>query len=80
MEPLLRDMTFLTHSLSAHHLTSEDMSQLSFSLGHIENIISDDCSFAMTYWSHVKITNSAFSRPRQNEIPSLHILRYENGI
>ena len=61
-EPALRDMTFLTPALSAIHLTSADMSQLSFSLGHIENPICEDTSFAMTHWSHVKVTAANYIR------------------
>lgn len=61
-EPALRDMGFLTSALSAIHLTSADMSQLSFSLGHIENLICEDTSFAMTHWSHVKVTTTNYIR------------------
>ena len=61
-EPTLRSMTFLSPALSALHLTSADMSQLSFSLGHIENLICEDSSFAMTHWSHVKVTAGNYIR------------------
>jgi uncharacterized protein YjbI with pentapeptide repeats len=62
MEPTLRDLTFLSQSISALHLRSADMSQLSFSLGHVENLICEDTSFAMTHWSHVKISAASFTR------------------
>ena len=61
-EPTLKDLTFLTSALSALRLSSADLSQLSFSLGHMENLDCRDTSFAMTYWSHVKVTGSTFSR------------------
>lgn len=62
VEPILQNQTFLTHSLSGTHLKSADMSQLSFNLGHIENPICEDINFAMTHWSHVKITAASFTR------------------
>jgi len=60
-EPRLRDSTFVTPSLSALHLKSADMSQLSLSLGHIENLTCEDTSFAMSHWSHVKVTAGQFT-------------------
>jgi len=60
LEPTLREATFLTPSLSGLRLKSADMSQLCFSMGHMENLISEDTSFAMTYWSHVKISGANF--------------------
>ncbi len=62
MDPILRRHTFLTSSLSAIHLSSADMSQLSFSLGHIENSIFENSSFAMTHWSHVKFSHGHLYR------------------
>lgn len=62
IEPTLRGLTFLTHTLSALHLKFADMSQLSFSIGHIENLICEETSFAMTHWSHVKISTANFTR------------------
>jgi len=61
-EPTLQDLTFMTPALSALRLTSAELCQLSFSLGHMENLDCRDTSFAMTYWSHVKVTGSTFSR------------------
>ena len=61
-EASLRETTFLSPALSALKLSSADMSQLSFSLGHIENIICDGTNFAMTFWSHVRLTTSKFTR------------------
>ena len=62
IEPTLRDLTFLSQTISALHLKSADMSQLSFSFGHIENLNCEDTSFAMTHWSHVKLTAASFAR------------------
>ena len=62
IEPTLRDLSFLTQTLSALHLKTADMSQLSFSLGHVQNLICEDSSFAMTHWSHVKLSSSSFAR------------------
>ncbi|MEP3655763.1 MAG: pentapeptide repeat-containing protein [Litorimonas sp.] len=62
IEPSLTQQTFLTHSLSAIHFKSADMSQLSFSIGHIESPICEDSNFAMTHWSHVKVTKGNFIR------------------
>lgn len=62
MEPTLRDLSFLSQSVSALHLKSADMSQLSFGLGHVENLMCEDTSFAMTHWSHVKISAARFTR------------------
>ena len=59
-EPQLQHSTFLTPSLSALHFNSADLSQLSFSIGHIQSISCQKTSFAMTYWSHVKISESNF--------------------
>lgn len=62
IEPTLQNQTLLTPSLSATHLKSADMRQLSLSLGHIESPICEDVSFAMTHWSHVKVTAASFIR------------------
>ena len=62
VEPTLRGLTFLTPALSALKLKSADMSQLSFGLGHIQNLICERVSFAMTYWNHVKMTVSHFNQ------------------
>jgi uncharacterized protein YjbI with pentapeptide repeats len=62
LEPLLRESTYLTPSLSALKLTAADMSQLSFSLGHMEQVFFDEASFAMTHWSHVKTSDTNFSK------------------
>jgi uncharacterized protein YjbI with pentapeptide repeats len=40
------------------------MSQLSLSLGHIETLICEDTSFAMTHWSHVKVTAASFTKTK----------------
>ncbi len=53
---------FLAHSLSAIHLTSADMSRLSFNTGYIENTICDETNFAMTSWNHIRIMSSVFKR------------------
>ena len=61
-DPILGHQTFLTPSLSALHLTAADLSQLSFSLGHMEGFKCETSSFAMTHWSHVKIAKSTFEK------------------
>ena len=61
-EPWLERPTFLTPSLSALQLDSTDMSQLSFSLGHVQSLSCKQVSFAMTHWSHVKVTASVFHK------------------
>jgi len=53
IEPTLKDSSFLTQSLSGLSLMSADMSQLSFSLGHMENLVCNETSFALTYWSPI---------------------------
>lgn len=60
LEPKLREPSFLTPSLSGLKLKSIDMSQLCFNLGHMENLISENTSFAMTHWSHVKTSDTKF--------------------
>ena len=67
-EPTLRDVTFLTQSLSGLHLKYADMSQLSLSLGHLENLLCEDTSFAMTHWSHVKATASRFKKTKFQQV------------
>ena len=62
IEPTLRDVSVLSQSISALHLKFADMSQLSFGLGHVESLICEDTSFAMTHWSHVKLTEARFER------------------
>lgn len=62
LEPILLRQTFLTQSLSGLKLGSSDMSQLSFSLGHMENVNCEDTSFAMTHWSHVKTSSTEFTQ------------------
>ena len=61
-EPRLQRRTFLTPSLSALHLDSADLSQMSFSLGHIQSLNCMKVSFAMTHWSHVKVSASVFHK------------------
>ena len=68
-EPQLKYGTFLTNCLSAQSFKLADMSQLSFSTGHMQALICEETSFAMTHWSHVKITASVFNRcPFQQSI------------
>ncbi len=55
-----QDVRFLTQSLSALHLKSADMSQLNFTPGHVESLTTENSRFAMTQWSHVKVTGSHF--------------------
>ncbi len=62
IEPRLGRETFLTPSLSALYLTGADLSQLSFSLGHMDSFSCEKSSFAMTHWSHVKISTSIFKK------------------
>ena len=62
IEAALENQTLLTPSLSALYIQFSDMSQLSFSHGHIEHIICVDVNFAMTHWSHVKVTAARFNR------------------
>lgn len=62
LEPVLRDHTFLTQSLSGLKLKACDLSQLSFSLGDMENITTQGTNFAMTHWSHVKTRNAHFTK------------------
>ena len=54
------DPSFLTPSLSALHLRSEDLCQLSFGMGHLEFGIFETSRFALTHWSHAKISNTHF--------------------
>ena len=61
-KPKLKQEGFLTPSLSAVHLIAEDLSQLSFPQGHMESAIFETTSFAMTHWSHVKISASSFKK------------------
>ena len=62
MEPSLNNQSFLTFAVSGLKLSFADMSQLSFSLGHMEHVIYADTSFAMTHWSHVKVSEANFTR------------------
>lgn len=62
IEPPLQHRSFLTPSLSALHLSTADMSQLNFTMGHIESLRCERVSFAMTHWSHVKISQSIFHK------------------
>lgn len=59
-EPQLQHHTYLTNSLSALYLTGADLSQLSFSTGHMQAVTSRESNFSMTHWSHVKISRSTF--------------------
>ncbi len=59
-EPRLQIKTFLTQSLSALKINSADMSQLSFSIGDMQSVNCQNSSFAMTHWSHIKLTDSQF--------------------
>jgi len=61
-EPQLHHQTFLTQSLSALEFEAADLSQLSFSIGHMQSLNCRQSSFAMTHWSHVKISTSTFQK------------------
>ena len=62
IESSLDNQSFLTFAVSGLKLSFADMSQLSFSLGHMEHMICADTSFAMTHWSHVKVSEIKFKR------------------
>lgn len=61
LEPVLLDSTFLTFCLSGLKVEAGDMSQLSFSAGHIEHLLCERSNFAMSYWNHVKLSESNFA-------------------
>ena len=62
IEPTVDNPSFLTFSVSGLKLSHSDMSQLNFRLGHMEHAIFEDTSFAMTHWSHVKASETEFTR------------------
>jgi len=61
-EPQIQNMSFLTQSLSAVELNAADLSQLNFTIGHMQAFKCDASSFALTHWSHVKISESIFQK------------------
>lgn len=54
--------SFLSFSLSGQKVSAGDMRQFNFRQGHMEHAIYIDTNFAMTHWSHVKVSDSQFSR------------------
>ena len=62
IEPSLDNQSFLTFAISGLKFSFADMTQISFSLGHMEHIIYTDTNFAMTHWSHVKLSETEFTR------------------
>jgi len=59
---IIENLNWLGHALSGIKITSTDMSTLSLTTGHIENLSSQKTKFAMTNWNQIKISNSVFMR------------------
>ena len=56
------DYSFITPSMSALRLENQNLSQLSFSTGHLQSSEFERVNFALTHWSHVKISRSLFNK------------------